>query len=80
MGKLLGRRGVGVSGRSRIGTEAGMRPGKWFVIMDWLCFALVRMRRPLIRLAVSSLRKRESLERGLTNNMLLLERVWWAGA
>ncbi len=80
MGRLLGRRGVGVSGRSRIGTEAGIRPGKWSVIMDWLCFALVRMRRPLIRLAVSSLRRREALERGLRNSLPLLERVWWAGA
>ena len=34
LGKLLGRRGVVVKGRSCIGIEAGTRSGKWSVIMD----------------------------------------------
>jgi hypothetical protein len=80
MGKLLGKRGVGVSGRMRIGAEAGIRSGKWSVIMDWFCFALVRMRRPLVRFAVSSLRRRDALEKCLTDNLPLVDRVRWAGA
>ena len=71
---------MGVSGRSRIGTEAGIRSGKWSVIMDWLFFALVRMRRPLVRWAVSSLRRMEALERGLISILPLVERVWLAEA
>ena len=69
-----------MSGRMRIGAEAGIRPGKWSVIMDWLCFALVRMRRPLVRFAVSSLRRRDALEEDLTDNLYLLDRVGWGGA
>ena len=66
---------MGVSGRMRIGAEAGIRPGKWSVIMDWLCFALVRMRRQLVRFAVSSLRRRDAIGKNLTNNLGLVDRV-----
>ena len=69
-----------MSGRMRIGAEAGIRPGKWSVIMDWLCFALVRMRRPLVRFAVSSLRRRDALGKNLTDNLCLVDRIGWAGA
>ena len=66
---------MGVSGRMRIGAEAGISLGKWSVIMDWLCFALVRMRRPLVRFAVSSLRRRDALGKNLTDNLGLVDRV-----
>ena len=51
-----------MSGMMRIGAEAGIRPGKKSVIVNRLLFALVRMRRPLVRFAVFILRRRDALE------------------
>ncbi len=64
----------------RTGAEAGIKHGKWSVIMDWFYFALFRMRRPLVRFAVSSLRRRDTLGKGLTDNMCPVDRVAWLGA
>ncbi len=51
-----------MSGLMRIGAEAGIRLGKKSVIVDWLLFALVRMRQPLVRFAVFILLRRDALE------------------
>ena len=69
-----------MSGWMRIGAEARIRLGTWSVIMDWLCLALVRIRRQLVRFAASSLRRRDALGKNLTVNLGLVDRVWWAGA
>ncbi len=74
LGRLLGRRVVRVGGRLCTGTEAGISHGKWSVIMDWLSFTLFRTRRVCFRLAVDSLRMRESVECGLMSNLPREER------
>ena len=56
-------------GRMRIGAEAGIRPGKWSVIMDCFCFAFFRMRRVIERFAESSLLRRDVLENGPTDGL-----------
>ncbi len=70
---------MGVCGRSRIGTKAGIRSEKWSVIMDLLCFTLVETRRARAILAVYSLRMREALAMGLISNLPLVDRGWMAG-
>ncbi len=49
-------------GRMRTGAEAGIRPGKWSVIMDCLCFALALMRRWCVHFALRSLHSRDAIE------------------
>jgi hypothetical protein len=70
---------VRVGGRLCTGTEAGISPGKWSVIMEWLNFALFRTRQVYFRLAVDSLRMRESVESGLMSSLPREERGWGAG-
>ena len=48
----------------RIGTEAGVSPGKWSVSMDCFCFAFVRLRVACERFALSSLFRRDALWSG----------------
>ncbi len=78
LGRLLGRRGVRVGGRLCTGAKAGIRYGKWSVIMDWLTFEFLRTRRVCVRLAVATLHKRESVEIGLTRNLPRKGRGWGA--
>ena len=49
-------------GRMRTGAEAGIRPGKWSVIMDCFCFALALMRRLFVHFALRSLHSRDAIE------------------
>ena len=56
-------------GRIRIGAEAGRRPGKWSVIMDWFCFAFFRVRKVFECFALISLLRRDSLENGPTDGL-----------
>ena len=58
-----------VGGRLCTGAETGISFGKWSVIIDWLAFAFLRTRRVYFRLAVDSLRLRESVEIGQTSNL-----------
>ncbi len=69
-----------MSGRMRIGAQAGIRPGKWSVIMDFLCFAFLLMRRLLVRFALSFLHRRDARENYLTDSMYLVDRGGTAGA
>ena len=58
-----------VRGRMRTGVEAGIRPGKWSVIMDCLCFALALMRRWCVHFALRSLHSRDAIENDRTDGL-----------